>query len=283
MRVYFERSVRILTIVVLVAMTSSKPAVAKQRASANTTQGTVALLQPPPPGLTGDKVIAKLLDHNKLQNARLRQYSVVRKYEVRNTQRKLAAQAIVLVDYHAPSTKTFQKTSEKGSWVVRHLVFDRLISAEKTETVTGREHHDSAITTANYRFSLLGEQDLGPYHCFVVEATPKRKDKYLFEGRIWLDAQDFAVVRIAGQPAKKLSFWIRRVDFVRQYQKIDGFWLPYKDETSVDVRFYGKRIFTVEHADYSINDGNSSKNKVQDSCANDASRKRSTNLFGEAL
>jgi hypothetical protein len=38
-------------------------------------------------------------------------------------------------------------------------------------------------------------------------------------------------VRIEGHPAKKLSFWIRRADFVRQYQKIDGFWLPQKDQT----------------------------------------------------
>jgi len=29
-----------------------------------------------------------------------------------------------------------------------------------------------------------------------------------------IDTQDFAVVRIAGHPQKKLSFWIERADFV---------------------------------------------------------------------
>jgi hypothetical protein len=48
---------------------------------------------------------------------------------------------------------------------------------------------------------------------------PKRPDKYLFEGKVWIDSQDYAIVRIAGHPAKKLSFWIERADFVRQYQK----------------------------------------------------------------
>src|SRR5439155_5885031 len=111
------------------------------------------------------------------------------------------------------------------------------------ETSSGREHHDSAITTANYEFKLAGEQEIGPYHCLVLEATPKRKDKYLFEGTIWVDAEDFAVVKIAGHPAKKPSFWINRADFVRQYQKVDGFWVPYRDETSVEVKMYGRRVF----------------------------------------
>ena len=66
---------------------------------------------------------------------------------------------------------------------------------------------------------------VGPYHCFVARAIPKRRDKYLFEGKVWIDADDFAVVRTEGHPAKKLSFWIQRADFVRQYQKIDNFWL----------------------------------------------------------
>jgi hypothetical protein len=52
---------------------------------------------------------------------------------------------------------------------------------------------------------------------------PKRVDKYLFEGKVWVDQQDFAVVRIEGRPAAKLSFWIKRAEFVRQYQKVDGF------------------------------------------------------------
>jgi hypothetical protein len=254
MRVHFERSVWILAIVALIGVALAKESAAGQTVPSNKMFEPSDSLQPPPPGLTADDVMAKLLDHNKLQDALLRRYSVIRKYEVRDTKGTLAAQAIVQVDYEAPNIKTFQKTSENGPWVVRQLVFDRLISAEN-ETASGREHHDSAISTVNYRFALLGEEDIGPYHCLVVEATPKREDKYLFEGTIWIDAQDFAVVRIAGHPAKEPSFWIHRADFVRQYQKIEGFWLPYRDETSVDVRMYGKRVFTIDHQDYSIDPG----------------------------
>src|SRR5205814_7874362 len=86
-------------------------------------------------------------------------------------------------------------------------LFDRLIQSEG-ETSSGREHHNSAISEANYAFALVGEEDVGPYRCFVLTSTSKRKDKYLFEGKIWIDAVDFAIVKIAGQPAKKPSFWI---------------------------------------------------------------------------
>jgi len=203
-------------------------------------------------GLTSDEVIAKMVERNRLRSEQLRRYSAVRTYEIKNSAGQLAAQAVVRVSYEAPDQKTFDKTSEQGSAIVRHLVFDRLLQSEG-ETSSGREHHDSAITAANYSFVPAGEEDVGPYHCFVFEATPKRKDKYLFEGRIWIDAQDFAIAKIAGHPAKKPSFWVNRADFVRQYQKTDGFWVPYRDETSVEVKIYGHKIFTVDHQQYVIN------------------------------
>ena len=205
-----------------------------------------------PVGLTGDDIIANMLERNRVRNDQLQRYSAVRTYEIRNLEGKLAAQAVVRVDYEAPDKKTFNKTSEKGSGIVRHLVFDRLMQSEG-ETSAGREHHNSAITTANYTFTLSGEEDVGPYHCFILEATPKRRDKYLFEGKIWIDAEDFAIAKIAGHPAKKPSFWVNRADFVRQYQKIDGFWLPCRDETSVEVKMYGRRVFTVDHQQYAVN------------------------------
>ncbi len=69
---------------------------------------------------------------------------------------------------------------------------------------------------------------------------------------MWIDTQDYAVVRIAGHPAKKLSFWIERADFVREYQKIDGFWLSKKDETFVKVRMYGQKILIIDHQNYTV-------------------------------
>jgi hypothetical protein len=198
---------------------------------------------------TANQIVSKVLAENKRRNELLQRYTVMRTYEIRTHEGKLAAQSVVRMEYRAPDAKTFEKTSEKGSGIVRRLVFDRLMDSEK-ESATGKQYQNSALIPANYEFQLAGEDEVGPYHCFLLEVTPRRKDKYLFEGRIWIESHDFAVVKIEGHPAKKPSFWINRADFVREYQKVDEFWLPLRDETQVEVKVYGKRVLTIEHGPY---------------------------------
>ena len=205
---------------------------------------------------TPEQIFAELMRRNELRNAALRSYTAVRSYAVTDPKGKVHAQKTVRLDYRAPDTKSFITISEKGSAVVRHLVLNRLMDSEM-EAASGKSHRDSNISGANYTFALLGEQDLGGNHCFVVQATPTRSDKYLFDGKVWIDAQDYAVVQIVGHPAKKLSVWVDKADFVRRYQKIGDFWLPLKDETSVHVRFYGRKILTIDHENYTINDTHS--------------------------
>jgi outer membrane lipoprotein-sorting protein len=202
-------------------------------------------------GVSEDRLFAELVAHNDLRTAALLAYTATRTYQVSDSNGKVYAQEVGRMEYVAPDKKTFVVISGQGSGLIRRLALDPLIASE-VKTAAGKEHHDSAITPANYTLKLLGEEQVGPYHCYVASALPKRPDKYLFEGKIWIDAQDYAVVRIEGHPAASLSFWITRADFVRQYQKIDGFWLPQKDETFVQVRFYGKKILTIDHRDYVV-------------------------------
>ena len=221
-------------------------------------------LDPPAPGISGGDIFRDLLQHNDMRSAELKQYSAIRTYEVVNPSGKLYARQVVRLDYRAPDTKMFMTTFEEGSGLVRQMVFKRLIESE-TDAAAGKEHHDSSITPANYSFELLGEEQAGPYYCFVIQATPKRQDKYLFEGTIWIDVEDFAIAKIAGHPARRPSFWIERADFVRQYQKIGQFWLPLKDETVVHVRLNGIKILTIDHGEYAVNEGTPDKQGVQSS------------------
>jgi outer membrane lipoprotein-sorting protein len=213
-------------------------------------------LQPARTDVTAERIFAELMRRNELRNAALRSYSAVRSYAVTDPKGKVHAQEVVQVAYSAPDTKSFVTISEKGSALVRRLVLHRLMESE-SETASGKKRHDSTISTANYTFTLLGEQDLGANHCFVVQATPNRSDKYLFDGKVWIDAEDYAIVQISGHPSKKLSFWVDKADFVRRYQKIGEFWLPLKDETSVHVRLYGTKILTIDHERYTINEAQS--------------------------
>jgi outer membrane lipoprotein-sorting protein len=213
-------------------------------------------VQPLRPEITESQVFAELATHNEQRKSALHDYSVLRTYQVIDPKGKVHAEEVGRMDFLAPDKKTFTVDSEAGSSLVRRMALNPLIKSE-IEAAAGKEHHDSAISADNYSLKLLGEQQVGPSRCFVAEALPKRKDKYLFEGKLWIDVEDYAVVRIEGHPAKQLSFWIQHADFVRQYQKIDGFWLPQKDQTLVQVRLYGKKILTIEHRNYIVNSGQS--------------------------
>src|SRR5580700_5521456 len=215
-----------------------------------------AQVEPLRPKVTESLVLSELAAHNEQRRSTLHNYNVLRTYQVIDLKGKMHAEEVGRMEFLAPDKKTFTVTSEDGSGLVRNMALNPLIKSE-IETATGREHHDSAISADNYSLNLLGEQQVGPYRCFVAEVRPNRKDKYLFEGKLWIDVKDYSVVRIEGHPAKKLSFWIQHADFVRQYQKIDGFWLPQKDQTLVQVRLYGKKVLTIDHRDYAVNAGQS--------------------------
>jgi hypothetical protein len=156
------------------------------------------------------------------------------------------------MDYKAPAIETFTSTSGKGSEFVRQHVFQRLMKYEETRIQVNKDP-DSLITSENYSFEVVGTDRIGSSDCSVVRAIPKRKETDLFEGRIWIDTQDFAIVKIVGHLAKNPSFWIKRVDFVRNYRKIDGFWLLSREEAISAVRIYGKEILTVDYQNYTVN------------------------------
>ena len=239
--------------IVAVAMFAAE---AKAQTSGEGLPNLEARVEPLRPGVTESQVFAELAAHNEERKAALHDYTVLRTYQVVDLKGKVHAEELGRMEFLSPDKKSFTVTSESGSGLVRHMALNALINSE-IEAAAGKEHHDSAISTDNYSLNLLGEQQLGRYRCFVAEAVPTRKDKYLFEGRVWIDVNDYSVVRIEGHPAKKLSFWIQRADFVRQYQKIDAFWLPEKDQTLVQVRLYGKKILKIEHRNYVVNAGQS--------------------------
>jgi len=242
----------ILAMVAVALLRATLSGAARAQSSERSALGSAAALQPLRAGVTESLIFAELDAHNEARKSALQDYTSIRTYQVADTKGKVHAEEIGRMEFRAPDQKKFVTTSERGSGVIRRMALNPLISSE-IEAAAGKTHHDSAISAENYSLVLLGEQQVGDHRCFVAQANPKRRDKYLFEGKLWIDVDDYAVVRIEGHPAKKLSFWIERADFVRQYQKIDSFWLPERDETFVQVRLYGKKVLTIDHQDYVVN------------------------------
>jgi hypothetical protein len=200
--------------------------------------------------MTGETLPLKLVEQDPLRAISLQHYSVTRTYLVKNDKGELRAEAQVQLQHQAPSSKVFQIIFEKGPQRLQNIV--KSLLKMEVETASGGTTRDSSIAPANFTFEVLGEEQVDGYHCFIVQATPKRREKYLFEGKIWMDDRKFAIVKIAGHPAKNPSFWIKKADFMRRYQKVGNCWLPWKDETIAQVRVLGKNTLTIDHKDYKV-------------------------------
>ena len=100
---------------------------------------------------------------------------------------------------------------------------------------------------------LLGKENFNQRATYVLAIAPKTHNKYLVEGRIWVDADEYAITRIEGKPAKNPSFWIKSVHFVHNYQKNGPFWLPVSDRSVSDARILGATELTIEYFDYAPN------------------------------
>lgn len=201
---------------------------------------------------TTEDLFRRLTTRHRWQEASLIRLSGVRTYKLENEKDKIVAEEAVVVEYRAPTTEKFTTTSGKGSGFVRYHVFQRLMKAEE-ERVRVNKDPDSLITPENYALEVVGTDRIGNSDCSVVHAVPKRKETDLFEGKMWIDNQDFAIVKITGHLAKSPSFWIKQVDFVREYQKIDGFWLLSREEAISTIRIFGQETLTVDYRNYTVN------------------------------
>jgi len=201
--------------------------------------------------LDSNEIFAKLEKENEVRSRKLRGYSSVRRYSVYEKNKPSDAEIKVKMDYVHPSTKKFQVFAQSGAGWIDRWVFRSLIHAEE-EAASEKKRTESAISSANYETKLIGQERSQGRDCYLLELHAKRRDRFLIDGKIWVDKEDFAIVKLAGEPAKSFSFWVTQAYLVREYQKIGEFWLQSKDETNAQVRVVGEYVMKIEYSDYAI-------------------------------
>jgi len=202
--------------------------------------------------LTADEVIKRLVEMNEARAETLKSYSSVRSYHLEcHCLSHKTADMVVRADYQAPNKKLFTILSESGSGTVRNRAFKKLLEAEQ-ESMREENQQRSAITPENYTFQLSEYQKTDTDEFYMLEAQPRIKNKFLFRGRIWVDAKDFAITRVEGEPAVNPSWWTVGTDFKRSYVKIGDLWLPESNESTTKVRMFGTAVLTIRYGDYQI-------------------------------
>lgn len=208
--------------------------------------------------LTLEEIVDRMQQENRERELQLRDYEVLRTYKAHNSFTGKKAELEVRMRY-TDGKKEFELVSEQGSKFLRSRVLKKLIKAEQGSSNQERKQK-TGITEKNYQFSLERVEELSYGRYYVLRIKPRRKDKYLLDGLIWVIDGDFAIVQIVGRPARRPSFWIRRIYFVHQYTKVGDFWLPASNQTEARVFLFGKSTVSIHYRNYRVNQQTTSRN-----------------------
>jgi hypothetical protein len=106
-----------------------------------------------------------------------------------------------------------------------------------------------------YNLIYAGQQRVDDLETYVFHVQPKKEEKNrrYFQGRVWIDNQDFQIVKLCGKSApepvrvKKGQFQDLRPTFVGYRQQVDGrFWFPAYVRSDDTLRFRNASIHVRE-------------------------------------
>lgn len=212
-----------------------------------------------PADLDLNAVLERMAEMDRARAAQLVSYTCVRRYSLENERFGKKAEMVVRASYHSPGCKRLEVLSECGSATIRKRVFHKLLEAE----LAASEHNirdGVQITPRNYDFRWVGNARLDGRESYVLEVFPKRESRFLITGRIWVDAEDFAIAQIEATPAKNPSVWTRQITITHRYSKFGPFWLPVSNRTESDVRIFGPTRLQIVYQGYDIQTGNDPAN-----------------------
>lgn len=107
-----------------------------------------------------------------------------------------------------------------------------------------------------YNIHYVGQQDTGGSHAYVFEISPKAmaEGQRYFEGRIWVDAQAFQIVKSYGKAVPDL---INRAGenlfpkFTTYRELVDGkYWFPSYTRANDTLYFSNSPVHIIEDVDY---------------------------------
>jgi negative regulator of sigma E activity len=200
----------------------------------------------PANGQSVEEILSRMMSRNEWQDKALLEFRAQRRFFAQNTRFKTDSTMYVQTVFKRPDHVESTVTRQEGSKLIRSRVFDKILEAE-SETSSKKDKQQVDIVPANYDFTLVASEQCDGRSCFRLKITPKHRSKYSLDGEIWVDAEDYSIVRIHGTPAKKPSMWTLKTEIDRRYKKIDGIWLPERMDSSSNILIAGHSVLSIEY------------------------------------
>jgi hypothetical protein len=143
---------------------------------------------------------------------------------------------------------TYEAIHFEGDKSVKSDVIARYLTAD----AQAADGESIAITPVNYKFKYKGMVEQDGRRVFVFRLTPRKKRVGLFKGELWVDAETYLPVRESGRLAKLPSIFLRRIEFVREYDIREGLAFPRSIESTVETRLVGKAELRVRFQNFTL-------------------------------
>lgn len=199
--------------------------------------------------ISTSEIVAQLALRNFQRQTLLAGYQGMRLYALENRKLHKHAEMLVAVTCGADGSKHFRIVSERGWKAANKHVFQKMLESEASVSRPS-EREKTELNERNYDFQLRGTAELDGRLAYVLDVVPKRRDQFLFRGRVWIDVNDYALLRVEGEPAKKPSFWIRNIRFSHTYAKNGPYWFAARTQSVTRVLFFGETEVTINYFDY---------------------------------
>jgi hypothetical protein len=145
---------------------------------------------------------------------------------------------------------TYDALRFEGDRSIKNDVIARYLTAEAEALKSGPA--DLGVTPANYKFKYKGLVEKEGRKVYAFHVSPRKKKVGLFVGELWLDPETHLAIRESGRMVKSPSVFVKKIEFVREYEILGGIAIPRRIETSVDTRLVGKAILTVAFTSFSL-------------------------------
>lgn len=147
---------------------------------------------------------------------------------------------------------TYKALGFSGDSSVKQDVIARYLDLE----TGGHNASGIEVTPANYRFRMKARMTQGDRVIDVLQLDPKKKHWWssykvgLFKGELWLDAETGMPVRVSGEWVKSPSVFVKKVEFVQEFELRDGVSLPSHLESTVDTRIVGRAELSINFTNF---------------------------------
>ena len=191
-------------------------------------------------------IVDRMMLRNAWQDEKLLEFRALRKFYAANVRFKTDSTMYVQTVFRRPDQLQSTVKSQQGSTFIRTRVFDKILEAE-SETRAKKDKQLVDIIPMNYDFVLVGSEDCEGRPCYRMRISPKRRDKYSLDGEVWIDAEDYSIVRLHGAPARRPSIWTLKTEIDRRYTKVAGIWLPERMDSSSNIVVAGHSVLSIEY------------------------------------